>query len=374
MSAPTILHAIDTWGPGGAETVCLELARGIDPARYRSIAAVTHTGWLSDAMNAAAVDVEMTPLGAGALDLTYFKGLHSIVTRRQVALIHAHLVDAAFYAATIAHLRSMPLVCTLHGTVDAAPSLKARLKLRWVQRRGRIVFVSEALRTHFRQLYGLAFDGSSVIHNGIDTDEFQPMRSTSLRKELGIGTETPLVGAIGNIRLAKAYDAWLEVAAQVRRRHPDAMFIVAGEPSEPLYGRLLRQRTALGLEGALHFLGFRDDINSILNGLDVYLSTSTSEGFSITCVQALACGVAAVATRSGGPEEIITDDVDGRLVPVGDVQAIAASVSDLISDEATRKRLGFAGRQTAVKRFSVDRMIADYESLYEVCLRQASRR
>jgi glycosyltransferase involved in cell wall biosynthesis len=141
-------------------------------------------------------------------------------------------------------------------------------------------------------------------------------------------------------------------------------FVVAGDVRGPQGESLLRQRDALGLADYVTFLGFREDVWDVLGALDVYVSTSQSEGFSLTAVQALATGVPVVATRSGGPEEIVTDGQTGFLVEVGAVGAIAGALMRLVRDPALRASLGRAGPPSVTTRFTLRRMLDAYEKVY----------
>jgi glycosyltransferase involved in cell wall biosynthesis len=363
----TVLHTIDTWGPGGAETVCVELAHGLDRARFRSCAAVVREGWVFDALRERAVDTTITPIGRGSVDLGYLWRLGTLARRRRASVIQSHLLGANLYSSVAARAFGIPAVATFHGMVDVAPNDRwAATKLKLIASNvHRLVFVSDALRRHFHDRYQVPDDRTVVIPNGIDTTHFHPAPNRALRQELGATDDQVIVGAVGNIRTAKGYDDLLRVAAILCRERPNLLFAVVGEPGEPLYGQLLAQRQELGLDDRVRFLGFRADIAQFLNGIDLYVSTSTSEGFSLTTIQAMASGLAVVATRSGGPDEIITDGKDGVLTPVADPPAIASAIAALVDDSGRRRQLGLAGRDTVLGRFSLSRMLSAYETIYE---------
>jgi glycosyltransferase involved in cell wall biosynthesis len=367
-----VLHTIDTWGPGGAETVCVELAAGLDRARFCSSAAVIREGWVHDALRARGLDTSIVRTGRGPIDVAYLWRLTALARRERAALLQSHLLTANLYGALAARMLGIPAVATFHGMVDVAPDDRwATLKLRLITANvSRLVFVSEALRRHFHQLYAVSDARTAVIPNGIDTEHYRPAPNRLLRAELGLDDDVILVGAIGNVRPAKGYDDLLRVAAILRDERPRIRFVVVGERTEPLHGHLSALSRELGTEDRVIFLGYRTDIATLLNGLDLYVSTSTSEGFSLTAIQAMACGLAVIATRSGGPQEIITDGRDGMLLPVGDAVAIAGALARLATDGTLRRQLGESGRETVLRRFTLERMISAYEAVYESALGQ----
>jgi glycosyltransferase involved in cell wall biosynthesis len=130
---------------------------------------------------------------------------------------------------------------------------------------------------------------------------------------------------------------------------------------------LTRQRTNLGLEGRVHFLGYVDDPAEYLRNLDVFVLSSSTEGFSIATIQAMATGIPVVATRCGGPEEILSADEYGLLVPAADADALASALIALIDSPEKRRTFATAGRGLARKRFDMAHMLSEYQALYRQC-------
>ena len=202
---------------------------------------------------------------------------------------------------------------------------------------------------------------------------FAPSRNGDARRELGLGTDDILVTAVGNVRPAKAYDVLLRAAGILRRRSDRYRFIVVGEGHGRLLDDLLALRDHLALGSAVRFLGFRADVAPLLQCSDVLVSSSDSEGFSLSVIQALACGVPVIATRSGGPNEILVDGVHGLRVDTGSPDQITAAVERVVRDGALRRRLAYRGRELVEHRYAVETMIARYSRLYELHARAAGR-
>jgi len=366
-----VLHVIDTTGPGGAETIFVELATGLDPQRWHSVTAVPGPGWVHDRLVERGHEPNITRLH-GAFDLRYLGTLHSLVRQHRIDLIQTHLLTAAVYGSLAGLLCRVPVVCTFHGEPDVDRNDRYRRAKFWILSRGatQVVFVSESLRCGFLASGSLHSDRTTVITNGIDHFLFVPGSDMSLRDELRVGDGQVLVGAVGNLRPAKAYDVFLKAAALLQRHSTAYRFVIVGEVGGPLHAELVALRDALGLAETVTFVGFRTAVHRVLRGLDVCLSTSSMEGFSLSIVEAMACGVPVVATRSGGPAEIITHDLDGLLVEVASPEQIAQAVERLRLEPETRARFASEGRKLVEARFTRDQMLRSYEGLYDRCIRR----
>ena len=196
----------------------------------------------------------------------------------------------------------------------------------------KVVFVSEHLKDHLGSRLRLAESQCAMIPNGVDIEVFHPRRDRSLRSELALADDVILVGAIGNVRAPKAYDVLLRAARILLDRSQRFHFIIAGDFANDLGRELIELCRRLGIEQQLSFLGLRTDVARILNNLDAFVLSSRTEGFSIACIEAMACGIPVIATRSGGPEEILEDGA-GILVPTDDPEAIARAVDDVTSSK-----------------------------------------
>jgi glycosyltransferase involved in cell wall biosynthesis len=361
-----ILYLIDTTGPGGAETVFSNLIAGVRDCADHPVAVLKGPGWLYDNLAAAGGTPLLVPQG-GSFDFRYLARLRRLIRSYDIRLVHAHLLTAAVYGSVAASSCGVPTVATFHGTVDTGRggNINLRLKLAILKRLAtRLVFVSNNLKHFFTELAGFDDARTATIYNGVDTERFRPSPNESLRRELGIAAGDILIGTVGNIRAPKDYPTFLRVAALLHERSARYHFVIAGHGSGTLYEELIALRKSLGLEGTMHFLGLRADTAVILNNLDAFLLTSTTEGFSIATIEAMACGVPVVATRSGGPEEIITDGADGILTTVGAASQMADALERLVDDAALREALTGKALDTVRSRFSEAAMIAAYRALY----------
>jgi glycosyltransferase involved in cell wall biosynthesis len=306
----------------------------------------------------------------GSFNWRYLLGLAKLVRREGVDLIQSHLLGSNVYCSLAGLLVHKPVVATFHGTVDIGADERLKnLKFAAINAGAqRIVAVSDSLRADIVNRTPLKPGKTGVIYNGIRVADFQRGRCDTLRRQFGWSEDDVIIGSLGNIRSAKGYDILLRAAALLKRKAPVFRFVIAGQGKTDLYHKLLGLRDELGLNDRVHFLGFMDDPAGFLSNLDLFLLTSTSEGFSIATIQAMASRLPVIATRSGGPEEIITHARTGWLVDAGDPAVIAEAVGTLASDRELCARLSEAGRQYAVETFDVRAMLGEYGRIYDALL------
>lgn len=361
----TILHIIDTTGPGGAETVFIDLATQLPKDKYRPVVVIRGKGWVYEELCRRGVEAIVLD-AKGSFNWRYLRELIRLIRDEKVDLIQSHLLGANVYSSLAGLLTRTPVVATFHGSVDIGD--KERLKgLKFAAMNVGaqcVVAVSDSLRRDLISRTPIKADKIKVIYNGIKTADFQRPHSDALRQQFGWGGDDIIVGSLGNIRTAKGYDMLLRAASLLKSSPTPFRFVIAGQGKPGLYDRLLELRAELGLEEAVQFIGFNDDPPGFLANLDLFLLSSTSEGFSLATIQAMASGVPVIVTRSGGPEEIVTHSENGWMVEAGSPEAIAAALEVLANDPALCQQLAIAGRAHALAAFDIEAMLASYEKIY----------
>lgn len=363
-----VLHLTDSWGPGGAETVYADLATGLDEARFSSVAGLPRaTGWLHDEVCRRGLAPLVFPT-SGSFDTGHVARLVRAIRQLRVDVVQAHTFGTIVYASVAGRLTGTPVVSTLHGRVDLALDARHR-GIKWQLIRlgsSRVVCVSQALHSELsRSRFAPPPGRLAVIRNGVDVSTFRPGHDAARRQELGAGSDVVLIGAVGNVRRVKGYEVLLDAAALLVERGEKFRVAILGQIDNDAYPELEARRRALGLEEAVCFAGFRTDVPELLRAFDVYVLTSHSEGFPLSTIQAMASGLPTVATRCGGPEEMLSDGSTGWLVERNSPAAVAEALQRLIRDPEMRSRMGRRARDEAVERYSTSVMIEQYERLYE---------
>jgi len=363
-----VIHVIESEGPGGAETVMTELVGRGGSTRRGTLAVIPSAGgWLGRTLPVAVQRIiRPSPSSASApVDFAYLRALRRLFREQRPRLVHAHSFDSALYSALA--LRGLParLVVTFHGASDVARhGLRNRVKWMALRRADAFICVSHSLANLARQSRGVPVDRVRTIFNGVDLSLFSDTRCQALRTTLHLDASTLLVGALGNVRAPKGYQFLLPAIAALRERGANIHLVIAGDERVPLADALREQRTSLGLNDCVTLLGFQSDSAAFLRGLDLFVLSSTSEGFSLSTVQAMASALPIVATRSGGPEELIANDVHGCLVAAGSSDALAEGIAALGADRARATRYAAAARTRAIELFSIETMVDAYDDLY----------
>jgi glycosyltransferase involved in cell wall biosynthesis len=203
------------------------------------------------------------------------------------------------------------------------------------------------------------------IYNGIQIDRYEVPADGRLKRELGISNGTKIVGTVANLRQTKGYEFLVQAAGKVLSAEPDTRFVAIGDINQEIAKPLFEATRQLGIQDRFHFLGFRKDIPELLNELDIFVLASVSEGFPLVALEAMAASRPIVATRSGGPQEIVDDGSNGLLVQPGDAGALAEKICELLQDPTRARRLAQLARVRVGAAFSIEKMISSYEDLYD---------
>jgi glycosyltransferase involved in cell wall biosynthesis len=182
---------------------------------------------------------------------------------------------------------------------------------------------------------------------------------------LKLSSENIVIGSLGNVRPAKAYDVLVRAAAMVVASNPQVHFVIAGDKKADLMADLEVLMAQLQVSEQMHFIGFLDDSAGFLAQLDMFVLSSSSEGFSISTIEAMATSLPIIATRCGGPEEIVQQGSDALLVDTDDPGALAGAISRLINEPDLARRLREEAKASVNKRFSIEHTLAGYIELYQ---------
>ncbi len=229
-----------------------------------------------------------------------------------------------------------------------------------------LLAVAEIQKDYLVEVEGLPREKLRVIHNGVDTVRYRPATGderAGIRKELGFDDRDVVLITVASLKPLKRIDALLDAAAALKRGGARVRVVVVGDGPDRDALRALAAR--LEIEEECWFAGLRDDVDRLLRAADVFVLSSRTEAFPNVVLEAMATGLPVVTTDVGSVREMVEDHRSARIVPVGDDEALAAAIGELVDDAGARRRLGLRGREIVEERFRFDMMCAAREALFE---------
>jgi glycosyltransferase involved in cell wall biosynthesis/predicted ATP-grasp superfamily ATP-dependent carboligase len=359
----TVLHLIECSGPGGAETILMNLVARLDQKKYRSVICLLEDGWLNARLRERGFDTVIIPQRQGLHPSWIYKCIE-LIRQRQISLLHAHEFTMNTYGSIVSKLTGVPIITTLHGKMYYWEKWRRRLACRFAARQSKMVAVSEDTKNFLITRVGVKKEHLTTIRNGIDINTyFHKQAAEKARNGANDGKRGPVIGTVGNLYPVKGQTYLLKALPMVIKSFPDVTCFIAGEGE--LLDQLKAEAAELGIEEKVKFLGFRDDIPELLQELDVFVLPSLSEGLPLSALEAMAAGKPVVATDVGGTHEAVIDDHTGFLVPAADPKALSEKILCLLRNPELAKRFGEAGKKRVKQFFSQETMIKRYEELYD---------
>jgi N-acetyl-alpha-D-glucosaminyl L-malate synthase BshA len=292
-------------------------------------------------------------------------------------IIHAHYAIPHAVAAYLARqilsastVKKVPrVVTTLHGTdvtIIGSDESYSETAAFCIDQSDAVTAVSDSLRQDtYRQLQVRA--DIQVIPNFLDCQQHRRLPDEGLGARYRNGDDhTKLVIHVSNFRPVKCADAVVRIFHRIRERIPARLLLIGDGPELPLARRVARE---LGVSADVDALGEQEQVVPILSVADLFLLPSSEESFGVAALEAMACGVPVVASRVGGLPEVIEDGVSGFLHDEQDLDAMADSGVQLLSDPQLHQRVAAAGLGRVHTRFCAEEVVPRYESLYkELCV------
>ncbi len=343
----------------GTERHMLDLARSLSALGVAAAVACPSPAALEDAARRENLPTLPIPK-RGLVDWRAARLLARRLKSGQTNIVHAHNGRTALAAALAVRLAGKgqcvmtqhflePNHATQHGP-KAAVSGAAH---HWVVgQMSRVLAISEAVRSAMLDRREAPDRKITVVPNGIFAPD--PADPAETRRALGIAANTPLAVCAARLEREKDIASLISAIGIVKNTVSEVRCLVAGTGSEKaaLEGQIER----LGLAGTVTLLGFRADATALMAAADLFVLPSLAEPFGLVLLEAMALGRPVVATRAGGPLEIVVEGETGFLVPPSSPEALADAVKRLIAGPAAARRLGENGRTRFEQRFTAERM------------------
>jgi glycosyltransferase involved in cell wall biosynthesis len=302
---------------------------------------------------------------------TYYRDLGKVIRNYSVTAVHIAFFNYFSLVPWLARLRGVRYVVyhERNPGVLRAKSWKKRL----LQLRGRMIAlpitrvaaISQFVQQRLIEV-GIPERKISLIYNGIDVQRYSPdpLAKERLVNEFSIRPGEIILATLCYLdRPHKNIDTVIETCRELLKRGVAIRLLVIGDGE--MRGELERLAEKLGVADRIHWLGHIVDPVPILQGCDAFLMASLGEGFGLALAEAMACGAAAVAARSGTLSEIVEDGKSGLLVPPRDATALADAIEKLAKDENLRRQMAERGMQRVRRHFTVEASIEKMMNLYE---------
>ena len=355
-----IQHVLLSLQPGGLENGVVNVVNQLAADRFRSsVCCLKQSGEFAARMHPDVPVYEMNWQSGNDLLLPF--RLARLFRRTRPDIVHTRNAESFYYgflAAKLAGIRC--IVHSEHGRTFQDRPLRFRIQ-RWFSTYTQGLFaVSHQLKSDLVRFIGIPEQRITVLYNGVDLERFKAGMRTSADDVLAFEEKKLIIGSVGRLVPVKDFALLLQAVALLSRQ--DLIVVLVGDGPER--AALEALSASLGIERQVRFTGHSDDVRSLLTRFDIFVLPSLSEGMSNTLLEAMASGVACVASNVGGNPELVTHGESGFLFPCGDVASLTSYLKQLCDDAALRSRFGNAGRTRAHKDFSGGAMIARYEKFY----------
>ncbi len=364
-SARRVLLLGDTLGLGGTEGQFVEIATGLSRSGWDlSVSCLRAEGPLRARLEAAG----LSPSSCGPRSLRSPRLLLAVLAlgrrlrARRIHVVHAFDFYSNVLGVLAGRLARVPVVVASQRDLgDLRPPFQRRIHGTVLRLAHRVLVNSPAVVERLPQ--GPALDPKRIvlIPNGVDAERFSPRTSARARRG-----ERVMIGTLGNLRPEKGLADLIRAAVLVREHCPEARFVVWGDG--PLRPDLDRSIEELGLGGVVELRGRTTAPEAALRELDIFALPSLSEACSNGLLEAMATGLAVVATRVGGNLALVEDGDSGLLVPAGDPAALAKALTLLSEQPALASTLGARARERVLAEFGLEPMLTRVEALYEQAL------
>ncbi|WP_045511057.1 N-acetyl-alpha-D-glucosaminyl L-malate synthase BshA [Bacillus amyloliquefaciens] len=300
-------------------------------------------------------------------DLSLASKIAEVAARENLDIIHAHYAlphAVCAYLAKQMLKRDIGIVTTLHGTditvLGYDPSLKDLIRFA-IESSDRVTAVSTALAG---ETYDLIKPNKKIetIYNFIDERVYLKKNTESIKEKHGILSDEKVVIHVSNFRKVKRVKDVIRVFRNIAAKTKAKLLLVGDGPEKCVAWQLVEK---YGLQDQVLLLGNQDRVEELYSISDLKLLLSEKESFGLVLLEAMACGVPCIGTNIGGIPEVIKDQVSGFLVEVGDIQAASEKALAILEDKQLSKRLTDHALKMAETAFSSQRIVSQYERIYD---------
>lgn len=366
MDALFVLNSLNV---GGSETKTVRLVNALLSRGVRAgVAYLNAPHDLADSLHA---EIPVWHLQRrGKFSISAVRKLRALIRRERPAVVlSVNLYPALYLSCATFHMtRRSRTVGLLNTSLMARGEEWRRGFYRpFLRQLDTLVYGCELQRQQWDAYLRYAQSKSTVIYNGVDTEQFAPVTNPvevrAQRNRQGIAPQAFVVGTIGRLAPEKNQLALIQATAELRRRSIDAHLLLVG--AGRMRAELEQRVAALQLQPHVTFAGVQTDVRTVLNVMDVFVLPSTHvETFSNAALEAMAMCRPVILSRIGGATEMVREGVEGFTLPLAQLeQELVPLLVRLHAEQTLRDRLGQAARQRVEREFSLRGMVDNFASL-----------
>lgn len=375
MKRINVLHVSADLGIGGSQQWLLDMAANVNKKKY----AVKVCYWLGK----AELGSDFERAGVEVIDLrqrnnniiTVVIKLIKVIRQNNIQLLHSHLFDADLCAFIAGKTSGVPIIISSIPSFTFLRSRKHQLRYKlYALFFDRFVPISEAIAQYMVRQCNIDPQKVTAVRACLPTGFDQKLNQAAaaqMRKEFSLSENDIVIGTVARLDSRKGYFYLLDAAAIVAQHYPRVKFLCAGGGA--LKAALKTYARKLGLSSRVIFAGTVRDIPNFLALLDIFTLPSLDEGLGIVILEAMASGLAVVASRVGGIPEIVADNETGFLVKPADADSLAGALMKLIADKELRRKMGREAK-ARIKDFTPQEVAEKLEKIYDYYIARKIKR
>ncbi len=359
-----ILYLITGLNIGGAEKVLYDLIGSLNRERFEVVVvSIIPIGEIGEMMKKEGFRVLSLNARVKWNPFIFFR-LLKILKKEKPDIVHTHLFHADFLGRVIGKLTKTSLITTIHN-INIGGGFREFLMRTTRNFSDYNIAVSEVVAKKAIDKKMAGSNKLSVIYNGINLRDFHIKEKQETREKLNLPKDKAIFVSVGSLIGQKGYEYLIGAVKKIKR---EALFFILGEGAERKV--LENQIKKNNLEDKVFLTGNVSNVNDYLQAADFFIIPSLWEGLSIALLEAAAAGKIIIATNVGGNSEVITNGENGFLIEPKNSQALAEKIEYVLNlPEEEKKRIKDNARKTVEEKFSIEKMVKEYEDLYKDLLK-----
>jgi glycosyltransferase involved in cell wall biosynthesis len=375
-----VLHIISSLKVGGAERALCNFLEQRATQGHNHCVAYFHAGPCLDVLKKLNIPTYQINGWFYRYDAGAYRQLSQLIQHLKPDVLHTSLWAANIIGRLLARQHQLPIINELHGNNIDEGRLRNLLDRRTVTMASRLVAVSDTVKLVYtnnilarlpKEQQQAVTDRLCVIQNGIDVARLhqQATEQPLTRHDLDIDEHAFVIGAVGRLEPIKSYAILIKAFAHLQTlptQRPVTLCIV-GDGSQATALRALAAQ--LGIAVNAMFMGMRDDAYRFYPLFDCFVLSSQSEGLSLALLEAMSFGIPVVTTHAHATHDVITNGIDGLLVPPNNPEQLGQALHRLCQNPGLHRGIAAAARQRVQTRFTINRVVDSFEQIYKQLIR-----